>query len=266
MTTQQVPLSTRLVLSATSGCVASTFCHPLDVLRVQLQTDTTTVGVSGRATQSNTSAVPVTTTSPLQAARKIIRKGGVTALWDGLSAAYLRQFTYSMVRIGLFSYLLDGVKRQTSDKSESRGGKGTDVSFSTKVLLGSIAGTVGSVFGNPAEIAIVRMCNDSKLPPTQQRHYQSSIHAVIRIAQEEGAAGLFRGVVNSSARAAVLNGCLLGTYSQAKEALVDWEPSIFTTTTSVPTMFVGSLFSTFWGVGASMPLDVVKSRYEFEFK
>ena len=37
-----------------------------------------------------------------------------------------------------------------------------DVGFGTKLLLGSISGTVGSVVGNPGEIAIVRMCNDSK--------------------------------------------------------------------------------------------------------
>jgi len=241
--TEQVPLYTRLLLSATSGCVASTFCHPLDVIRVQLQTDSGAVGSSPAYS------------GPFDAAKQIVRRGGVVALWDGLSAAYLRQFSYSCIRIGLFSYLYDTAKRRQVAAGESE-----DVSFGTKLLLGSIAGTVGSIIGNPAEVAIVRMCNDSKLPPNQRRNYRTSLHAVARIVKEEGLAGLGRGVVNSSARAAVLNAALLSTYSGAKEALVEWNPRIFTSTTSIPTMFVGSLFSTFWAVGAAMPLDVVKSR------
>jgi hypothetical protein len=49
-------------------------------------------------------------------------------------------------------------------------------------------------------------------------------------------------------------------YSQAKEGLVAWAPSVFASTSSISTMFCGSLASSFWAVGASMPLDVVKSR------
>eukprot|EP00750_Incisomonas_marina_P007370 INCI1488.2.p1 GENE.INCI1488.2~~INCI1488.2.p1 ORF type:complete len:255 (+),score=37.50 INCI1488.2:267-1031(+) len=236
---EQVPLYKRLLLSATAGCVASTICHPLDVVRVQLQTDAG--GYSG----------------PLDAGIQIVRRGGLLSLWDGLSAAYMRQFSYSMIRIGLFSYLLDGAERRQIADEETC----DDVSFGTKLLLGSVSGSVGSVIGNPAEVAIVRMCNDSKLPPEQRRNYRSSVHAVFRIAREEGLAGLSRGVVNSTARAAVLNSVLLATYSQAKEQLVEWQPSIFTSTTSIPTLFFGSLFSAFFGVGAAMPLDVVKSRF-----
>jgi solute carrier family 25 oxoglutarate transporter 11 len=226
--------------------MASTACHPLDVVRVQLQTD----AAGGTRLYRG----------PLDAGLQIFRRGGVGALWAGLSAAYLRQFSYSAVRIGLYSYLLDASKRRQQHSSTGGGGGGDNIPFSTKLLLGSVAGVVGSVVGNPAELAIVRMANDSRLPPTERRNYRSSLHACVRMVQEEGFTGLGRGVVNSSLRAAVLNGFQLGTYSQAKEVLVETSPALFTSPNSIPTMFVGATFSAFLGVGASMPLDVVKSR------
>lgn len=36
----QVSLPMRLALSGVAGCSAACFCHPLDVIRVQMQTDT----------------------------------------------------------------------------------------------------------------------------------------------------------------------------------------------------------------------------------
>ena len=90
------------MLSAISGSIASTICHPLDVIRVQLQTNSSSPSVAAVGGAENI--------GPVDAAKRIVRGGGVLALWDGLSAAYLRQFSYSMVRIGLFSYMLDAVK------------------------------------------------------------------------------------------------------------------------------------------------------------
>lgn len=188
----------------------------------------------------------------IDAAAKIFRRGGIPALWAGLSAAYLRQFSYSAVRMGLFSYLLDHAQRRQSH--------GHSVSFGKKLFLGSVSGFVGSIIGNPAELAIVRMANDSKLPPGQRRNYKSSLHACARIIRKEGFAGLGRGVINSSIRASVLNAFQFGTYSQAKDFFVQRWPYVFTSQTSIPTMFIGSMCSAFFAVGASMPLDVVKSR------
>ena len=164
-----VPLRTRLALSATAGCVASTFCQPLDVIRVQLQTNTGGVRVG----------------NPLQAATGIVRSEGVRGLWSGLSAAYLRQFTYSGFRMAIYSYLLDATRR-------ANGHTGA-VPISTKLMLGAAAGVGGSIVGNPAEIALVRMSYDSKLPVAARRNYKSSLHACVRIVQEEGVGGLARG-------------------------------------------------------------------------
>jgi solute carrier family 25 oxoglutarate transporter 11 len=151
--------------------------------------------------------------------------------------------------MGAFSYLVDVAK---GDKK--------DVHISYKLAAGAVAGVMGSVVGNPAELALVRMADDSKLPKEQRRNYQSSLHACVRIVQQEGIPGLWRGVVNSSCRAAVLNSIQLGIYGPTKAKLVETQPHLFQTPTSMTTMFIGANISAFFAVGASMPLDVVKSR------
>ena len=227
-----VPLSTRLGLSASAGCVASSCCHPLDVIRIQMQTGT---GYK----------------NPVDAAVHIFqRTGGIRNFYEGLSAAYLRQFTYTAFRMGTFSYLLDVVKGQSEG----------EVSLTTKLLVGAIAGITGSIIGNPAELSLVRMGNDSKLPMDQRRNYKSSIHACIEVVEKEGVTGLWRGVVNSSLRAAVVNAFQLGIYGPTKMKLVELHPSLFPCTSSISTMFMGANISAFFAIGASMPLDVVKSR------
>ena len=68
-----VPLPTRMVLGAVAGMGAATCCHPLDVLRVQMQTE----GVQYKGT--------------VDAAVQIFRRSGMRdGLYAGVSAAYLR--------------------------------------------------------------------------------------------------------------------------------------------------------------------------------
>lgn len=69
-------LATRMVIAAFSGMGAATFCHPLDVIRVQMQTD------SGGEYSG-----------PADCAQKIVKKEGlVKGLYAGIGAAYLRQW------------------------------------------------------------------------------------------------------------------------------------------------------------------------------
>ena len=235
----QVTLISRLVLSASAGCIASTFCHPLDVVRVQMQT------------------AGAQYSSPFDATYQIFKRGGMRTLWGGLSAAYLRQFTYSAFRMAVFSYTLEAVKHKRSSLSRSKEKK---LPLEIQLALGAFAGITGSIIGNPAELALVRMAYDSKLPLDQQRNYKTSLHACARIFHEEGLQGLWRGVINSSLRAAVVNSFQLGIYGPTKQKLVEYQPTIFISTSNLFTMFVGANISAFCAIGASMPFDVVKSR------
>ena len=73
-------LPTRMVLGALGGMGASTVCHPLDVVRVQMQVSG---GAGGAAAYKN----------PLDAATQIAkREGFFKGLYTGIDAAYLRQW------------------------------------------------------------------------------------------------------------------------------------------------------------------------------
>lgn len=73
MSSGSIPLPTRMVLGAVAGMGAATCCHPLDVLRVQMQTE----GVQYKGT--------------MDAAVQIFRRNGLReGLYAGVSAAYLR--------------------------------------------------------------------------------------------------------------------------------------------------------------------------------
>ena len=75
------PLATRMVVSAIGGMGAATCCHPIDVVRIQMQL--------------------YKFEGTVDAARSIVRQGGVGGLYNGITAAYLRQWTYGSCRLGL---------------------------------------------------------------------------------------------------------------------------------------------------------------------
>ena len=182
---EPIPLGVRMVLSGISGCGAISLCHPLDVLRVQMQTS------GGNVVYRNT----------IDAAMKIYAQSGLMdGLYAGISASYLRQLVYGSIRIGVYSNLLERAKMSTSSSPD----------LATKLGIGCIAGGMGSFIGTPTEVALVRMTADSKLPIDQRRNYQSVLDCLSRIVKEEGVLQLWRGASPTVARATLLTSCQLG--------------------------------------------------------
>merc|ERR1719219_1699753 len=79
----------------------------------------------------------------------ILKNEGVGKLWTGLGAGILRQCTYTTVRLGVYRQLEQNYTPKT---------------FVEKLALGGTAGFIGSLFGNPAEVALIRMCADGNKP------------------------------------------------------------------------------------------------------
>lgn len=158
---QTASLPMRMVLGALGGMGGSSVCHPLDVIRVQMQVDTAGMYKN-----------------PLDAATKIVKRDGfITGLYSGISAAYLRQWTYGSCRVGIYAFLLDKVKASQEP--------GTQIPFWKKLLMGSTSGAIGSMAGLPSEVALVRMSADSKLAPELKRGYKNVGDCIVRISKEE---------------------------------------------------------------------------------
>mmetsp|Transcript_43978 Transcript_43978/g.138816 ORF Transcript_43978/g.138816 Transcript_43978/m.138816 type:complete len:346 (-) Transcript_43978:152-1189(-) len=236
---KQTSLGTRMVLGALGGMGAATVCHPLDVVRVQMQID----GGGGTAKAYK---------NPLDATIQIVkRKGFFKGLYTGIDAAYLRQWTYGSCRVGIYAWLLN----KFSKKDEK-------VSFEKKLVMGSVAGAIGSMAGLPSEVSLVRMSADSKLAPELQRNYKSCLDCIVRIAKEEGPLKLWSGGTPTVIRATLLSASVLGCYSESKEQLHKKFPQIFPDKDGIPLMFTGTMFASFVANLVSNPFDVVKSRVQ----
>ena len=215
------------------GMGAATCCHPIDVVRIQMQL------YKFKGT--------------VDAAKNIISRGGVGAMYNGITAAYLRQWTYGSCRMGIFSFLQDIVKRDYL-------APGAAVPFHYKAGMGVTSGLIGSFVGNPAELAMVRMSADSKLPAAERRNYKNVVDCILRVSKEDGIPGLWRGATPTIIRAMLLSSSTLAVYSDAKQALPQYFPVL--QQSEIATMFAGTLVSAFVANVVCVPFDVVKSRVQ----
>ena len=181
----------------------------------------------------------------------IAKTQGIKGLYSGLSAAFLRQWTYGSCRMGIFSYLVN---------SSNTNGSSVQPTFAKKMMYGVISGAVGALAGTPSELALVRMGADSKLPPAERRNYSGVFDCIVRVAKEEGVTNLWRGASITIGRACMLTSCSLAITSEAKSIL--HENGVFQDKHGLPCMFVSTVFASFFATSTSMPFDVIKSRLQ----
>merc|ERR1711971_559755 len=175
--------------------------------------------------------------------RSLLAEKGITGPWTGLGAGLLRQCSYTTVRLGVYRKLEERYTPKT---------------FGEKLGLGATAGFIGSLFGNPAEVCLIRMTADGNLPPAERRNYTSVANALSRIIKEEGVTTLWRGATPTIARAIVVNAAQLGTYSQAKDSA----KSMMGMEEGIKLHFVAAMISGLVTTIASMPVDIVKTRLQ----
>jgi solute carrier family 25 oxoglutarate transporter 11 len=231
-----VPLPLRMVLGAISGMGAASLCHPLDVIRVRLQT---------------TGSEGVLQTTLLAYQQR--------SLYKGIGAAYLRQWTYGSCRMGIYSYLLE--------HSKDENGSSESIPFSRKLGMGMLSGAIGSFVGTPSELALVRLTNDGKLPLEERKNYKGVVDCLRRIALEEGGIrAWWTGAAPTVCRATALSAVLMGGTSQAKTSLKS--TGYFETKSGdpwmngIPLLFCATLVSSFGANIVANPFDVVKSRMQ----
>eukprot|EP00914_Ancora_sagittata_P022541 GHVO01044768.1.p1 GENE.GHVO01044768.1~~GHVO01044768.1.p1 ORF type:complete len:198 (+),score=19.06 GHVO01044768.1:261-854(+) len=124
--------------------------------------------------------------------------------------------------------------------------------------MGMTAGAVGSFIGTPAEISLIRMTADGRLPKAEQRGYKNVFNALSRITSEEGVLTLWRGCGPTIVRAMVVNAAQLASYSQAKQFVL--KTGYFGD--NIMCHFVASMISGLVTTAASMPVDIAKTRVQ----
>ncbi|XP_058118475.1 mitochondrial dicarboxylate carrier-like [Anopheles ziemanni] len=203
----------------------SAFCtQPLDLLKVIYQTDLRT------------------NVSMFQLSREIVRDDGVCALFNGVSAAVLRQLTYSTTRFAIYE-----LGKQTEFGKES--------GFLGRVVMAAIGGTVGGFVGSPADLINVRMQNDIKRPPALRRNYKNAFDGIVRVWREEGFRRLFAGASSATARSVFMTIGQLTFYDQAKYTL--FQTGYFTD--NIGTHFLAALIAGGMATTMTQPIDMVKT-------
>jgi len=131
-------------------------------------------------------------------------------------------------------------------------------SFVAQLASGLTAGATGAFIGTPAEVSLIRMTADGRLPPEQRRNYKNVFNALSRIVREEGVRALWTGCTPTIGRAMVVNMCQLASYSQAKQRLV----ATGYLTEGILLHFCASMISGLVTTAASMPVDIAKTRLQ----
>ena len=211
--------------SSMAACVT----HPLDLVKVRLQT--------------RTPSLPSTMSGTFL---HILKTAGPSGLYSGLSASLLRQLTYSTTRFGIYEDLKTRLAPRDGKKH----------SMAMLIALSSASGFVGGFAGNPADVLNVRMQHDASLPAAQRRNYRNALEGLVRMAREEGVASWFRGVVPNAARAAAMTSSQLASYDVFKRTLVAYCGMA----DGVTTHFPASLAAGVVAATVTSPVDVVKTR------
>ena len=161
-----------------AAVITVTFIHPVDVLKTRLQ-------VSGDASSGarNYKALGIGGT-----VRVIAREEGVAAFWKGIGAAWMREASYTSLRLGLYGPIkgVMGIKK--------------DSPFVMTFIAGGLAGALGSTVGNPFDVVKTRMmAAEGKVIPSVSRTF-GELYAA------QGLKGFYRGLQANVMRAVVLNG------------------------------------------------------------
>ncbi|XP_017280829.1 mitochondrial dicarboxylate carrier isoform X2 [Kryptolebias marmoratus] len=217
----------RWYFGGVSSSAAACLTHPLDLIKVHLQTQQ----------EVRLRMIGMTV--------NVVRREGYLALYSGLSASLCRQMTYSLSRFAIYETIRDRINRENK----------TLMPFYQKVLLGAFGGFAGGLIGTPADLVNVRMQNDVKLPAELRRNYAHVLDGLLRV-WKEGIFKLFSGATMASVRGALVSIGQLSCYDQSKQLVL--ATGYFTD--NILTHFLASVFAGGCAIILCQPLDVVKTR------
>jgi hypothetical protein len=211
--------------AGSSAVITVTGIHPIDVVKTRLQ-------VSGQGTR-NYKSLGIGGTI-----KTIFKEEGIPAFWKGIGAAWLREASYTSLRLGLYSPIkkVMGVNNQSN--------------FFLKFLAGSAAGGIGSLVGNPFDVIKTRMMAfEGKKAP----NFWSTL---IDIYGLEKVRGFYKGLQANVMRACVLNGTKMACYDQIKHAIVQTNAI----PAGIPTQFCAAFGAGFFMATTVAPFDMIRTQ------
>jgi hypothetical protein len=215
---------------AVGSGVATTFTHPLDLLKTRVQT---------AALGSRVRLWPT--------ALGIMEIHGVRGLYAGFSASILRSLTFSSARLGSYNHIKHLTTHHLRDMWA------VCSTYTCSIIAGAGAGAFASVIGNPAETIKVKM-------QSGEHSYRGLGHAFAVIFKTEGLLrGLaFKGLLAHTQRSALWAAVQLSTYDSSKRTIGHAFPNLH----PLGLYFCASILASVATVACSAPFDLAKARLQ----
>ncbi|KAF9454977.1 dicarboxylic acid transporter [Macrolepiota fuliginosa MF-IS2] len=223
-------------LGGVAASMAASCTHPLDAVKVRMQT---LESAPGSARPSTVSVI-----------RSSISQSGFRSLYAGLTASLMRQMSYSLVRLGSYEKMKEYL---------SRNGRPSTLQL---LLAASLAGGLGGIAGNPADIILVRMTSDLVRRPEQRYNYSNAVAGLVRLLKSEGIRGLGRGLGTNTTRAVLMNASQVCSYDLFKSKLLHRTLPIvdYKLKDNLLTHFLASCLAGTVATTVCSPADVLRSR------
>ncbi|KAH8408429.1 hypothetical protein KR215_005434, partial [Drosophila sulfurigaster] len=228
-----IPNFMKYVIGGTAGMLGTCIVQPLDLVKTRMQIS---AGKAGAKEYS----------SSIDCIAKVFKNEGILAFYNGLSAGLLRQATYTTGRMGVYQMEIEAYRNKYQQAPK----------VLASMAMGIFAGACGALVGNPAEVSLIRMMSDNRLPADQRRNYKNVGDALVRIVKEEGLFALWRGCLPTVGRAMIVNMVQLASYSQFKGYFKRFMDE------GLGLHICASMCSGLLTTIASMPLDMAKTRIQ----
>lgn len=212
--------------AGSAAVITVTGIHPIDVVKTRLQ-------ISGEAGGRDYASLGIHGSM-----RVIVKEEGVLAFWKGIGAAWLRESSYTSLRLGLYS----PIKSAMGVDSHSH--------FMMKFTAGSLAGALGSLVGNPFDVLKTRMMAAETLATPSLRHTAKELYGA------QGVKAFYRGIEANILRAMVLNGTKMSCYEQIKDMIT----ASALVPAGLPTQFCSAFGAGFFMATTVAPFDMVRTK------
>jgi len=161
----------KLLSGGIAGGTANVICYPFDFARTRLASD---LGGGKKSFNGIGDCI-----------MKTVKEGGVTGLYRGSAVTIAGAFVYRGGQLGLFGQI-QGMNPYKDDK----GPVGVIAAF----VCATVARTVTTPFNYPFDTIRRRMMLESDKPPSE-RMYRSGVDCFRKVLQNEGLAGMYKGVI-----------------------------------------------------------------------
>lgn len=219
----------RMVFAGMASICAGSVTHPIETIKTRMQV----MGEAGSRSKIDYGGNFVSTL------KIIVKNEGVSGLFKGIQATWMRESLYSTLRLGLYEpfKVLLGAKDRANTP------------LYIKFVAGGMSGMVGSVIANPTDLLKIRM------QAMEKNNYNVFWH-IKDVYKNSGVKGFYNGIQATVARAMVLNATKLSTYDHIKHTLIN----LNILNDGKPLHFIASLCAGIVMATTTAPFDIARTR------